>query len=99
MQEQIGLVFANKEVPSIAKVLCNFSKENESFRLIMGTMDAYLLDSSAIQTIASLPSREVLLAQVARAMQAPSANLVNVLHQLLARLVYVLKQIEQKKQG
>ena len=99
MQEQVGLVFAQKEVPGVAKALCDFSKKADALRVIVGSMDANLLDESAILTLAKLPSREILLAQVARGLQAPTANFVQILHQLLARLVYVLRQIEQKKQG
>ncbi len=99
LREQIGLVFAKNEAPATAKILCEYSKKAEAFRVIVGSMDANLLDQSAITFMATLPSREILLAQVARALQAPSANFVNVLYQLIARLVYVLKQIEQKKQN
>lgn len=99
MGEQIGLVFAKKEVPAVAKILCNLSKKMEALRVVVGTMDANLLDESAIKVMATLPSREVLLAQVAATLQAPYANLTSLLHQLIARLVYVLKQVEQKKQN
>lgn len=98
MQEQIGLVFAQKEVPGIAKVLCELSKKMDALRVVVGTMDASLLDESAIKVMATLPSREVMLGQVAATLQAPYANLTSLLHQLIARLAYVLKQIEQKKQ-
>lgn len=99
MQEQIGLVFAKKEVTSVAKVLCNFSKKAKALTVIVGTMDADLLDESAIKVMATLPSREVLLTQIARGLQAPTANFVSVLYQLIARLAFVLKAIEQKKQN
>lgn len=99
MQEQIGLVFAKKEVPGVAKILCEFSKKMDALRVVVGSMDASLLDESTIKMMATLPSREVLLAQVARTLQAPYGNLTSLLYQLIARLTYVLKQIEQKKQN
>lgn len=97
--EQIGLVFAKREMTSVAKVLCDFSKNVEKLRIIAGSMNTSIFDAHAVQALASLPSREILLAQVARGLQAPTANFVGVLYQLLARLVYVLKQIEQQKQN
>lgn len=99
MQEQVALVFAQEEVTSVAKVLCDFSKKVQALQVVAGTMDANLLDKSAITFMATLPSREVLLSQVARCLQAPTANLASVLYQLIARLAYVLQQIEQKKQS
>jgi large subunit ribosomal protein L10 len=97
--EQIGLVFAKKEMTVVAKILCDYSNEVEKLRIVAGSMSSNVLSEHAVRTIASLPSREVLLSQVARGLQAPTANFVGILHQLIARLVYVLKQIEQKKQN
>jgi len=98
MKEQIAVVFAQKEAPAVAKILCGFAKKYEQFSVHAGCMDASVLDHDAVKIIASLPSREVLLAQVAATLNAPITGFVCVLHQVLARLVYVLKAIEQKKQ-
>ena len=98
LKEQIALVFATQEAPSIAKMLCGFAKENERFSVLAGYMDASILDQDAVKVIASLPPKEVLLAQLAGTLNAPITNFVGILHQLIARLVYVLKAIEEKKQ-
>lgn len=97
LKNQIGIVFVNKEVPSIAKLLCTFAKQNEQLKVIGGCMDASVLDASMIDIVASLPSREVLLGQLAGTLQAPITGIAVVLHQLIARLAYVLKAIEEKK--
>lgn len=98
LREQIALVFAKQEAPVIAKALCGFEKTNNKFSVVAGCMDSTVLDRNAVETIASLPSREVLLAQVAATMNAPVTSMVYLLHQLIARLVYVLKAVEAKKQ-
>ncbi len=97
LKEQIALVFAQQEAPVIAKVLCGFAKEHEAFSVLAGCMDSAVLDQDAVKVIASLPPREVLLAQVAATLNAPITSLAYMLHQLIARLVYVLKAIEEKK--
>jgi large subunit ribosomal protein L10 len=51
----------------------------------------------AIETLASLPSREVLLAQVAGTIKAPLTALVSTLNQVLVKPLYVIKQIEENK--
>lgn len=96
-KNQIGIVFVNKEVPSVAKLLCTFAKENEQLKVIGGCMDSGVLDASMVNIVASLPSREVLLGQLAGTLQAPITGLAVVLHQMIARLLYVLKAIEEKK--
>ena len=63
LKDQIGIVFATKEAPAVAKVLHDFSKDNEAFKhccvviLISKILDARM----RLIRIASLPSREVLL--------------------------------------
>ena len=97
-KNQIGIVFAEKDVAPVAKLLCTFAKDNEQLKVIGGCMEASLLDASMINMVASLPPREVLLGQLAGTLQAPITGLAVVLHQLIARLAYVLKAIEEKKQ-
>lgn len=86
LKEQIALVFAKRNAPGIAKMLCNFAKENDGvFDVLGGYMDSSILDKIAVKTIANLPSREVLLAQLAAVMNAPITQLHGTLHQLLAQ--------------
>ena len=97
-KNQIGVVFATKEVPAIAKVLHDFSKENEALKLVAGRLDAKFLDGASIVRIASLPPREVLLGQVCGTVQAPVAGMVTVLNVMLLRLLWTLKQVGNQKQ-
>lgn len=97
LKEQIALVFAKQEAPSVAKVLCGFAKDHEKFAIVAGCMEDAVIDSAAVKTIASLPSREVLLAQLAGTLNAPIVGFASVLHQMLARLVYALKAVEEQK--
>ena len=96
-KDQVGFVFAKGDVSAIAKQLINFSKENEALKVVTGVFESKVLNSSQINVIASLPSREVLIAQVLGTMQAPITSFVRVLNQVVASLPQVLKQIEEKK--
>lgn len=84
-KDQVGLVFAQQEPTAIAKVLYEFSKDNGALRLVAGYFDHQVLDAVHIARIASLPSREVLLAQIAGMLKAPIAGMVNVLHVVSTR--------------
>lgn len=99
MHDQIGAIFATQSAPEVAKFLSGYAKENEAFQLLVGVIDSRLYDAQSIQRIASLPSREVLLAQLCGTLQAPMTKTVTVLHLMIARLLFVLKQVEEQKQA
>lgn len=95
--DQVALVFASNEVPSVAKILCDFSKENEQLSVLGGCFETSVLDSQSVKSIASLPSREVLLAQLCGVLNAPVAKFAGVLNAILTKPVRALKEIEKKK--
>lgn len=99
-KNQLGVVFAHNasEVSGVAKTLNDFSKKNEALCLVVGCVDAQLLDKMAITRIASLPSKEVLLAQVCGALNAPLTSFVYGLNSMIIKLVVALKEIEKQKQ-
>lgn len=99
LKNQIGVVFASDQAPAVAKVLQNYAKEHEALQLVAGCLENTILDAEAIIRIASLPSREVLLAQVCGTLQAPMSGLANVLNVLILRLLWTLKKIEETKQA
>ena len=94
--DQVGLVFSQGDASLIAKHLVKFSKEHEFLKVISGFFESRKLQKEDINVLASLPSREVLLAQVLGTMQAPISSFVYVLNLLIVRLLYVLKQIAEK---
>lgn len=98
-KEQIGVVSATNESPAVANVLSKFAKEHEALKLVVGCLDSHIISQNDIMRIANLPSREVLLAQVCGGIKAPIAGFVCVLNALLVRLLWVLKEIELKKQS
>ena len=87
LHDQIGIVFADKEAPAVAKALHNFSKDNAAFVVVAGTFETSFLNKAGVERIALLPSREQLLAQ-----------LCGILNSSAIRLVCVLKKIEELKQ-
>lgn len=86
-KEQVGLVFMEKQDPVVIKFLHTFSKDNEALKLVAGSLESKLVDASTLIRLASLPSREVLLAQACGIMKAP-----------ITKLAFVLQQISNKKQ-
>lgn len=100
-KNQVGVVFAHDsaEVSGVAKTLNDFAKKNESLGLVVGCVGAQVLDKAAIVRIASLPSKEVLLAQLCGTLNAPLTSFVFGLNSMIAKLLIALKEIEKQKQA
>ena len=98
LKEQCGVIFAEEEPTGVAKVLYDFSKDNDNLNVVLGFVEREYLDADAVKYLATLPPREVLLAQVVGTMQMPITQFVGVLNMLLVRLLVVLKQIAEKKE-
>jgi len=97
LQDQLGVVFADQEFTQVAKVLSDFSKDNPALSLVVGCLESELIDKAKISQLASLPSKEVLLAQVCGTLNAPITKLANVLNIMILRLLWTLKQVGEKK--
>jgi large subunit ribosomal protein L10 len=97
-KEQIGVVFANNQAPAVAKVLHDFAKKNEALRLVAGYFDSQVVRSEMIERIATLPSKEVLLAQLCYTLNAPVTRFTNVLNVQMLRLLWTLNKVAEKKQ-
>jgi large subunit ribosomal protein L10 len=99
IQGSCGLVFVKEEPVSVSRVLCNFSKGHEQLKLEGGFLKDRVLEKKDIESMAKIPSKEVLRAQVVMILKSPISGLVLTLNQILARFVYCLEQIKQKKPG
>ena len=62
-------------------------------------VDNAYCDKAATKALASMPSREELVAKMLGSMQAPIANFAGILNNLLAGIVRVLNGIAQSKQA
>lgn len=96
-KDQIAVVFAETEAPAIAKILFNTSKKQAHLKLSAGALDNRVITAQQIEFLAELPSREVLLAQLCGTLLAPIQQTASLLNQLIARLLYVMNEIEKKK--
>lgn len=81
-KEQVGLIFALDEAPGVAKKIVDFSKENESLKVIAGYFESQVMSKEEVVALASIPSREVLLAQLVGALQAPLSQFAACINQL-----------------
>ncbi len=92
-----AIAIENGDPVSAAKVLVDFSKDHAKLKLKAGFLGKKVLSVEEVKSLASLPSREVLIAKALGAMQSPITGLVNVLQGTIRNLVYVLEAIRKQK--
>lgn len=81
-----------------AKVITDFLKDNEIFKFKTAVLNGKVLDFNQIKALASLPSKEELVAKMLGSLNAPATNLVSVLSQIPRQLVTVLGAVRDQKE-
>ena len=70
-----AIALSNEDYTAAARILCKFAESHENFKVKSGFLDGKVVDVATIESLAKLPSKEVLLATVCNAFQAPIAAL------------------------
>ena len=80
-EQMVGpLIYAiSVDAVAAAKVLSDFAKGNDKLVLKAGVYSGDLLDKAGVQALASIPSREELLAKLLGVMQAPVSGFAGAL--------------------
>jgi len=87
------------DAAAVAKALKDFAKANEGLQIKGGVLDDNFLSTADLSALAELPSRDVLLAQLAGAFQAPMAKLAGLLSALPRDFAYGLQALIEKGGG
>ena len=69
-----ALATSDDDYAAAARILNNYAKKSKTFELKGGYLDGEVVDMATIERIAKLPTREILLANVLGAFQAPIAS-------------------------
>ena len=82
-----------------AKVLTQFAKENNKLEIKVGVLNGKVLDFNAVKELATLPSKEVMLAQFLAVLNAVPTSFVRVLAEVPRSLLNVLTAIKDQKEA
>jgi len=94
------LIYAISEDPvAAAKVLSGFAKENEALVIKAGAMPNSLLTVDGVKALATMPSREELLAKLLGTLQAPIAQFVRTLNEVPTKFVRGLAAVRDQKEA
>lgn len=82
----------------VAKVLHEFAKGNDKFVIKAGALANLVMSAKDVANLASMPSREELLAKLLGTMQAPIATFVRTLNEVPGRFVRTLAAVRDQKE-
>ena len=68
-----AIALSNEDYTAAARILCKFADSHENFTVKSGFLDGEVVSIETINELAKLPTRDVLLATVLSAFQAPIA--------------------------
>jgi large subunit ribosomal protein L10 len=99
LKGQTGLVIA-RDALAAAKVLADFAKENDQRPAMKGgLLEGRVLDVAQVTKLASMPSREQMLADLGAGLQSPMAALVGALNGLLYMFAGALEGLRTQRES
>ena len=92
-----AFVFAHGDVAAAAKAVTEYAKENKKLEVKGGMMEGSFVSAGEVEAIASLPSKEVLLAQIAGAISGVARGLAVCINGVPSGLARAIQQIADQK--
>ena len=93
-------IVVGKDPVAAAKVLTDFAKENEQKPSVKGGMlNGRVIEPAQVSQLASLPSREQLLAELGAGMMSPMAAFAGALNGLLYMFVGALEALKTSRES
>ena len=77
-----AMAFSNDDATAPARILAEFAKKADKLEIKAGVVEGTVYDAKGMSTIASIPSREVLISRLLGSMQSPITNFARVMNQL-----------------
>jgi large subunit ribosomal protein L10 len=96
LQGPTALTFVRGDTAQAAKAITTFNKQHDVLTYKGGFMDATSLDDAAFNSIAKLPTRDVLNGQLAGVVASPLTGLVRGLGSMIQGLALQLGQIAEQ---
>lgn len=91
-----ALAFSEDPVAA-AKAVKNFAKDNEKLTILGGVMGEEILDKSAVEALASMPSREELLGSIVQTIMSPASNIAGAIGAPASNIAGILETLENRE--
>jgi large subunit ribosomal protein L10 len=90
----LAVTFCPEDLAPVVKVIDDFGKEigdDRDFDIVGGILEGEVLDAARAQSLASLPSKDVLFAQILAGINAPGSQLVGTIANGVRQILNVLQ--------
>ncbi len=98
LKGQTAMIYGAGDVVEVAKVIRKFTVANKKPVIKGGYLEGKAVSGAEVAELAKLPAKEVMQAMLLGTLQAPCSQLVGVLDQKVASLVYVLDAVKTKRE-
>ena len=93
-------VVVSKDPVAAAKLITDFAKENDQKPAVKGgLLDGAQIDQAQVKKLASMPSREQMLADLGAGLMSPMAAFVGAMNGLMYMMVGALEALKAQKEG
>jgi len=89
----------SEDPAAAAKVAEDYAKANAKFVIIGGAMGGTVLDQAGVKAVASMPSREELIASIVGCIGAPASNIAGAIGAPASNIASILSTIEEKAEA
>ncbi|MDR3319602.1 MAG: 50S ribosomal protein L10 [Desulfovibrio sp.] len=97
LHENSGVALGYENPMAVAKMLNDFVRQSKLFKIRCASLEGKAMTAEQVDTLARLPGREQLLAQLLDTMNALPTNFVLLFANLICGLLYALNGIEEQK--
>ena len=88
LEGPLSVAFGYEDPTVPAKVLNDFAKNHKKLELVAGIVQGEIFDEAKVKQLATIPSREILIAKLLGSFKAPLSN-----------LAYLLNAIKEQKES
>lgn len=88
LEGPVSIAFGYEDATAPARVLHTFAKDHKKLELKAGIVDGVVYNKAEVEKLATIPSKEVLIAKLLGSFKAPLSN-----------LAYLLNAIKEKKES
>lgn len=93
-----AVAFSYEDPVAPAKITSEFAKEHKSLEIKAGVVNGQIVDADGVKSLADLPPREILIAQVLGGLNGPISGFANVLQGTIRNLVYALNAVKEQQE-
>jgi large subunit ribosomal protein L10 len=92
-----ALAISGGDSAALSKIIVTFADQHEAPKIKAGILEGNVVTARQIGAIASLPPRDVLLAQFMSGMRGPISGFAGVLRETLRQFISIVDQIRKKE--